>query len=142
MDERRNIASPRDFPEYIPGDQIALCVYVRHKRNITRVVATFVHEERSAVRHAITGTPKFDRIEEDSKISLVTFEKRTVTTGSVPGVYKCASLYAYYPVDERGAARGERLQVPDDLAFRVVREPQDTPKVERWEWSDPYAEES
>jgi hypothetical protein len=135
------MAEPSNAPEFIIGDKAKPRVRVRHKRNIVLAEATFEHADRVQLgRDRVSpvkprALPQLVEVEGDSKISLLIFESIDVLPESLPGLYECTSLNVQYANGAR-----EMVAVPEDLKFRIVDDPPDTPEVSQVEWGNPHAD--
>ena len=129
--------APLEPPKYILGDSIALYIYLRHRKNIERVEAVFAPRTETNTPILFEGTPQPWRREDDDRISRVEFNAEVVTADWVYDEYVCTTLVAYYPATRATPEnRGERLGIPDDLRFKIVAEPVETPAVEGWDWEN------
>ena len=128
--------APQEIPKYILGDTIVLCIYLRHRKNIERVEAVFAPHTETEPDAPIVfeGTPQPWRREGDDRISRVEFYAE-VPADWVHDEYLCTHLTAYYPPTSMTPRnRGEGLGIPEDLRFKIVAEPRETPAVEGWHW--------
>ena len=126
------MAEEQPIRSYIPGDVVALGLLIKHRRNIGYVETALVHED-GGKQIPLEGEPRFDSRERDgSKRSNVEFETFQVHTAMQTGVYRLARIYAQYPNTPDGRENGAFLDVPGDLAIRIVEEPNDTPEVLGW----------
>jgi hypothetical protein len=133
-EEVRLAEAPLEPPKYILGDTIELCIYLRHRKNIERVEAVFAPRTETDAPIFFEGTTQPWRREGDDQISRVQFYNK-VTAELVYDEYVCTSLIAYYPPSRMTPEnRGEPLGIPDDLRFKIVAEPFETPAVEGWDW--------
>jgi hypothetical protein len=135
-EEVRLTEAPQEIPKYILGDTIELCIYLRHRKNIERVEAVFAPRTETEPDAPIVfeGTPQPWRREGDDRISRVEFYAE-VAADWVHDDYVCSSLVAYYPATRATSQnRGDQLGIPEDLRFKIVAEPRETPAVEGWHW--------
>ena len=127
--------APQEPPEYIIGDSIELSIFLRHKKNVVRVVAVFAPRTEPDTKIVFQGVPQPVRREGNDQISQVEFETRTVFADWVHDEYVCTNLTAYYPPTRMTPRnRGEGLGIPEDLRFKIVGEPWETPEVVGWLW--------
>ena len=131
------MAEAHEVPEYIPGDHLALRLYLRHKHNLVAVEAGFAHETSSDISFTRSNAPELQRHEGEEKVSVVRFAPMRVSPDSPLGEYRCTYVVAYYPTSEGQPQRGANLSVPHGLRFRIVKEPTDPPEVSDWSWSEP-----
>jgi hypothetical protein len=126
---------PQELPEYILGDTVELSIFLRHKKNVESVEAVFAPHTKPGTQIVFEGVPQLVRREGDDQISQVEFGTMTVTADWVQDEYLCTYLTAYYlPTRTTPSARAERLGIPEDLRFKVVAEPWETPEVAGWQW--------
>jgi hypothetical protein len=60
-EEVRLTEAPQEPPEYILGDTIELCIYMRHRKNIERVEAVFAPRTEPDTKIAFEGVPQLVR---------------------------------------------------------------------------------
>lgn len=136
-EEVRLTEAPQEPPEYILGDSIELSIFLRHKKNVVRVVAVFAPRTEPDTKIVFEGVPQLVRREDDDQISEVEFGTETVAADWVHDEYLCTHLTAYYPPTSMTPRnRGEGLGIPEDLRFKIVAEPWETPEVRGWHWGE------